>query len=261
MNPTEHTRNELAALSGLLAAADSKGRPYAVPEGYFEQFPARLLQRITGTAADTVHAPADDTDVVSPLLAGIGRKMPFSVPAGYFEQPVSRVPVLPDGLEKILPYQVPAGYFDALPGRLLAMVTGRPVTVPAPAGSGNQGGARIVSFRRNWMRYAAAAVLMAAIATGGWLFVHKQNTTGGFTIDNQEAVARLQQELNQLSDEAILEYNQLPAAGDMPANALAVNDDNLSAADIHLLLEDISDSALQDFLNLEQTGKGNLLYN
>lgn len=261
MNPTEHTKNEMAALSGLLAAAGSKGRPYAVPEGYFDQLPARLLQRIAGPANGAAPSPAVDAGDVSPLLAGIGKKMPFSVPAGYFEQPVSRVPVLPAGLEKIQPYQVPAGYFDALPGHLLATVTGRPVALPAAGSAGNQGGARIVSFRRTWMRYAAAAVLLAAVATGGWLFLHKQNTTNAFAGDNQETVARLQQELNQLSDEAIIEYNQLPAAGEMPADVVAVNDDNLNATDIHLLLEDISDSALQDFLNLEQTGKGNLLYN
>ncbi|MCA0396503.1 MAG: hypothetical protein LCH51_03810 [Bacteroidetes bacterium] len=247
MHSTDHIQAELAAISELLANANSKGRPYAVPEGYFERLPMIMLLKIGQLTASDDSAAAE-TESLSPLLAGLNKKMPFAVPEGYFAQEAVQ-PGLLDRLEKKMPYQVPVGYFDGFPDKMLATVTGQ-----------QKGGAKIVSFGRPWMRYAAAAAIVAVVAVSGWFYMHKTTNVADFGKDNGDVAAQLQHELNQLSDDAILEYNDSPAA-DGSANVLAANDDELNATDIHFLLEDVSDNALQDFLNLEKPGKDAILHN
>lgn len=60
--------------------------PYVLPGGYFEEFPAVLLNRIrfenTGVSDP---GSALETAEISPLLASLRKKNPYQVPHGYFE--------------------------------------------------------------------------------------------------------------------------------------------------------------------------------
>lgn len=256
MSPSRHNRFELQEISPMLAADNSTGRPFAVPAGYFEGFPDRMLvlaktlggAAVAGQQGKTADV-AEETAALSPLLAGLSKKMPFEVPAGYFEHAAIPVPGLLDRLEKINPYAVPAGYFARFPELMLQRV--QPKT----------GGAKVISLGRSWMRYAAAAVVAAVIAVGGWMYVQRDRAITPAAAGNDVAL-QLQQDLNQLSDDAILDFNNEATTAEVPANSLAALDnDDLNAADIHFLLEDVSDKALQDFLNLEQPNKDELLQN
>lgn len=55
---------------------------FTVPEGYFDQLPDQILDRIRAMDADH----AEELASLSPLLAGISRKMPMQVPDGYFDE-------------------------------------------------------------------------------------------------------------------------------------------------------------------------------
>jgi hypothetical protein len=74
----------------------------SVPEGYFESFPATMLSKIRAMESNS---ESNEVEEISPLLAGISRKMPYSVPRGYFENfsihPVTyEAPVIPIGLKR-----------------------------------------------------------------------------------------------------------------------------------------------------------------
>lgn len=56
---------------------------YAVPSGYFEAFPARLMTAIH--AAESKQEVAAELNELSPLLASMPKQTPFTAPDGYFE--------------------------------------------------------------------------------------------------------------------------------------------------------------------------------
>ncbi|HMH22428.1 MAG TPA: hypothetical protein VK563_11660 [Puia sp.] len=59
------------------ALLDAREQPlYSIPEGYFEGFAGKMLARI--------HA-SEELAALSPLLSGIGKKSPFQTPEGYFK--------------------------------------------------------------------------------------------------------------------------------------------------------------------------------
>jgi hypothetical protein len=66
---------------------------FTVPEGYFAQFPEKLMQRIRKEENQDVSAELEE---ISPLLAArLTRKMPFTLPDGYFSETI-----LPTAAEK-----------------------------------------------------------------------------------------------------------------------------------------------------------------
>jgi hypothetical protein len=56
--------------------------PYQAPRGYFENLPALMISRIK---ADN-QSVDNELSSLSPLLQGIGKKMPYTVPDNYFEK-------------------------------------------------------------------------------------------------------------------------------------------------------------------------------
>src|SRR6058998_3078237 len=116
MKSTSDILKELKELNSSLPPAHT---PYAVPEAYFEGFAASVLQKIKGAGAPV----RDELEALSPLLAGISKKMPYAVPENYFQQTQANIPALTsdDPLPalllqagKAMPYQVPEGYFNRL---------------------------------------------------------------------------------------------------------------------------------------------------
>ena len=58
----------------------TKTAPFSMAEGYFEQLPDQIMQKVRSEEV------ADELADISPLLAGAPKTMPFSVPTGYFNQ-------------------------------------------------------------------------------------------------------------------------------------------------------------------------------
>ncbi|WP_157474119.1 hypothetical protein [Flavihumibacter petaseus] len=249
----------MLSISPWLAEKGRQSMPYGIPGGYFEGFPDKMLVLARSASElgdytdnqDIVIDPIDsrsETEGLSTLLAGISRKAPFNAPEGYFEQLAIPEnvgdPEISPVLTRLNPYAVPERYFDAFPERMLAAVT---PSRKLPA--------RVFPMGRNILRYAAAAAITGIIALGGWYYQSKNGSINGADAGSQESVTlQLEKELNQLSDDAFADYSFLPPAGEMPPAALANNDDDLNANDIHFLLEDISDKSLQEFL-ADQPGK------
>lgn len=74
--------SELSMISNTVAELPFKP-VFTVPEGYFDQFPEKLMKTIREEEKSDVRS---ELEQLSPLLASLERKMPFSVPDGYFSQ-------------------------------------------------------------------------------------------------------------------------------------------------------------------------------
>jgi len=148
MNNRITIQEELKALN-IELPMEKGSEIYSVPQGYFEGFAAFVLQRIK--AQEAVSA-SEEISALSPLLAGLSKKMPFSVPEGYFSKNTEALSglvneeVLPEVLQnaKEMLYAVPTGYFENFPNIILKKV--------------NPKQAKIISINsaRRWMRYAAS---------------------------------------------------------------------------------------------------------
>lgn len=258
-----------------LPASFSTNPVYSVPSGYFEGFAEKLMGRIKAAeitgAAQTIKKDADksrsaledpaissldELTILSPLLSRIDKKMPFGVPEGYFSSlPAVATATAKEGEYLLSPlmtglknkptYQAPEGYFNTLTASILEKAqqkTGKqeeaPVLQPAAA--------KIISFdrsrnlKRNWWKYAAAAVMTGLILTGGWLKLH--NTPSNPPVD-------IAKSLSNVSDSEIQNYldNQNLPLSDELANSTASLD--ISDNDIKSLLGDIPDGELKQYID------------
>ncbi|RYY90488.1 MAG: hypothetical protein EOO15_02325 [Chitinophagaceae bacterium] len=197
--------------AGLIVA------PYAVPHGYFAAFADTVLARIRQQET------AAELEELSPLLAGLSKKMPFAVPDGYFAE--VPVPSLLDSIDRGMPYSVPSGYFDSLPETLLAKV--------APQE------AKVVRMRPRWIRMAAAAVVGGIIAVGGWIYETRVPASPGV-----RAEIAVQNGLKSVPDQALDEFieNTDPAA----SASLASNGNTHS--EVKSMLNDVPVSEMDAFL-------------
>jgi hypothetical protein len=236
MNSRTTIQEELKELNSILPPV--KEPVFTVPDGYFENFSATVLSKIKGTDAASV---IDELAELSPVLAGLSKKMPFSVPENYFLSLANEVPVL-IGNEKLpsilmdfgkkLPYQVPPGYFDGLPAQILAKATHKQ--------------AKVISINRSrWMKIAAAAMVIGVIALSSILYFNNSKA-----IDPaQQPEAWMAKKLKGFSDQALEEF----------VNKTDVNTNYQLAqtpaqtAEIRTMLKDISTSDLDDFLSAVPT--------
>jgi hypothetical protein len=260
MTPDLNITEELKGLAPALVGQQSL-QPYKVPVGYFEAFPQRMLDMARRDEA------SEEISSISPLLAGLSRKMPFTVPEGYFEQAAEQMELEPGsilaGIERHVPYVVPMGYFEEFPQAMLRQVYAqeslptakgassadsnlRPVTGKE---SGSSSGASVISIGRSWIRYAAAAVVTALLALAGWMYFQPASDS----IDtNPIAALQLDREFSQISDEEILEFTNPTSTIYYGTAVLAPGE--LSGSEVHDLLGDVSDEALQQYLQ-EFNGK------
>jgi len=239
MTPDLNIENELRELAPALVGKQSL-LPYEVPVGYFEQFPQRMLQL---AKQDDVK---EEIEVISPLLAGLSKKMPFTVPEGYFElSPASPL----NKIGRSIPYTVPAGYFEELPQRILSKVLSANNLENATQAATGSSGAKVISLGRSWIRYAAAAVVTAVIALAGWLYFRPASDSLGV---NPAFVKQLDKEIREISDEEILEFTNPTSTIYYGTAVLAPGE--LSGSEVHDLLGDVSDEALQQYLQ-EFNGK------
>ncbi|MBZ5858088.1 hypothetical protein [Flavihumibacter profundi] len=245
MTPDNPILAELQGISPALALAPRQ-LPYAVPVGYFESLPGLILNRVKFT-----DHPMEELTSLSPLLAGVSKKLPYRLPEGYFEQitdeinaGVSAIEQTKEVLETLHPvleaarfsnpYRVPENYFEELPAILLEKI-------PQPG--------RLISISQRWFRFAVAASLAGCIAIAGWLYYGQSST---YNTVNGSLAVQLEQEISQLSDQAIFEFADSTQA--IFYGSTANNEEEINASDMHIMLEEVSDDALQQYLS-DQPGK------
>lgn len=250
MKPDNTILSELRDISPYLAGLPRQV-PYAAPLGYFENLPGILLQK-----AKLPEEPGLELQGLSPLLAGISKKSPFRAPEGYFGQIAEEVTAGVSAIEqtrevleslhplletarKINPYRVPDQYFDEFPAIVLEKR-------PKPG--------KIIGIGKKWFSYAAAAAIIGLVAIAGWLY----RPQGMQPVDNNGLSLQLEKEMNQLSDEVI--FNFADSTRQLFNGSTANNDEDFNDLDMHILLEEVSDGALQQYLK-EQPGKANLFNN
>jgi len=107
---------------------------------------------------------------IAPLLMEVGTKMPFQVADGYFENfPETLFEKAHIGLlyniEKPI-YQVPDQYFSGLADQILAKAKAAEFAEKV----------KVLPMRkmRNWVTYAAAAILTGIMVTGSFMFSDKK---------------------------------------------------------------------------------------
>ncbi|HEX5667168.1 MAG TPA: hypothetical protein VFX73_00125 [Chitinophagaceae bacterium] len=82
MTDRKEISSELSAISNTVAELPFKP-VFTVPEGYFHEFPEKLMKMIREEENSDVRS---ELEQISPLLASLERKTPFTVPDGYFSQ-------------------------------------------------------------------------------------------------------------------------------------------------------------------------------
>ncbi len=239
-NNAIHT--ELRTLGSGLAGVEPVV-PYRVPGGYFDAFPAIMLNLCKMTS---VEHPDEELALISPLLSKLPKAMPYTVPEGYFSesQPGNEADELPavlKGLNNKNTYRVPESYFNELPGIITTRAT-------KPEGKVVTG-----AFSRNIFKYAVAAVITGIALTTGYFVFEKRS-------DPQQLVSdtKLKEKASQASDEDIINYLRnvpLPNVTD-PAitGEFEIKDDAILE-----LLADVTDEELQQYMQVQTGSK--ILFN
>ena len=233
--------NELADLGSTLTQHDPENI-YTVPDGYFDGLADQILNRIKALEASDAK---EELEFLSPLLAGISKKIPYSVPDGYFKnlgesllysvnesvgyqtgkEEIETLSPLLGSLKNKNPYAVPAGYFENLEIRFEKKET------------------KIVSItKRRWYRMAVAAAVIGIIAIGGLLFI-KPNQVD----PNKNPEKWISKNVSKkVSTDKIDEFVTLAEEEDR----LKVSAENNAASfEIKELMKDVPEKEILDFLN------------
>jgi hypothetical protein len=251
-----------------------KGSDFSVPEGYFDNFASKMLDKVraseavglaarseaAGTEAFGIAARSETVGIeeelaeLSPLLRGIGREMPYSVPAGYFEElPV--VGAMLDGVKKNETYRVPVDYFEGLASTVLSRVKAgsafaetvldgaealvQPAKVVTMSGAGRKTGLR-------WLKYASMGVAASVLLVVGWLSLNHPVISKGATAETSNA--DISNKLAKVSDQDIQNYLEVqhPSLDEELANSTAALD--ISDNDLYSMLDQVSDAELKEYM-------------
>ncbi|MES2777638.1 MAG: hypothetical protein V4722_25900 [Bacteroidota bacterium] len=263
MTNRTHILNELESIAPALINAPVM-MPYQLPDGYFESFPADLLDELG----------IDENHALAPQLVMASKENLYEVPAGYFEGLADII------LDKIYKPEeqndVPAGYFDSLPGIVLNRIHGMEVqeeleelapvlntinkqpvnfvpkgyfeSLDTTAPVANEE-AKVVSIKKksNWVKYAVAACIMGVIAFTAISIIGKNGGGGVDEISITEALAKVDDatiENYLTTDETLAEVNSIAYE--------AVKD-----GEIKEFLQEFSDEELKEYLKNEGEDVGN----
>jgi hypothetical protein len=232
MNNRNTIQNELNELnSGLNANAN--GTPYSVPEGYFDGLAASVLAKIKGEQAVSA---SEEIEQLSPLLAGISRKLPFSVPDDYFQSNIeglkaftseSEESLVLSFIDKQMPYEVPAGYFANVPDQVLEKISDRTKVVPL--------------MKRKWMRLAVAAAITGIVAISG---INYFGNGGNESADN--SVVKV---IKKASTEELTEFINTTTIDFTDDKTGVTAQNNRPKTETKKIFADISDQELENFLD------------
>lgn len=227
-------QNELNELNSSLSS-ELDSVTFSVPDGYFDGLANSILARIKGEMAVS---SSEEIAGLSPLLAGISRKLPYSIPDNYFSLNIEGLQAFTSEneeslvlsfIDKEMPYEVPSGYFANVPEQVLQKIS-------------NQG-TKVVAFRkRNWIRLAAAAVVTGILAISGIVYFNNRTTGNGISNDPVMAVKKAStEELNDFIKTTALD------ATDGKSSLTVLN--KAPKTEAKKLFADVSDKELDDFLD------------
>lgn len=251
MSSQKNIQEELNSLQSGLPVTN--GRPFSVPEDYFEGLASSVLAKVKASDASAQSELAE----ISPLLAGISKVMPYSVPLFYFEQNAELIPGFSEepqlsflgSVGKELPYKIPQGYFDALPEQVMAKVTQPTVKV-------------VPLFARKWMRMAAAAVVGGALFVGGFQYFNDrpQTNLANNTVDSTKTLVAqnapaIEQEIKKTSTKELKDFIQTVSIN---AKVPKVQTTSSDKQDVKELLKDVSDTEMETFLSALPTADDDL---
>jgi hypothetical protein len=241
---------ELTELQSVLAPEGYRN-VYQAPPSYFDNLADEMLKRVKAMEADSVK---DELETLSPLLGSLSKKMPHSVPAGYFERLGTKLEQIassnteqsaPEELESLSllltslknkqTYTIPVGYFD----NLLPL---------ANTGEANPETKVVSMASRKWVRYAAAAAIIAFVATVGFFALNNKNDNIN---PDEKSYAWVERSLKKVSTDDINKFVELASAETTDIVKLEPKQE------ISNLLKDVSDKEIQEFLNdtqLTETG-------
>ena len=203
----ENTGKEWMEEAPLLSAMN-KTNPFNVPDDYFSSLGSIIQSRCL----------IED--------ARFNNVEEFTVPAGYFDSLIQQTEsrVAEQTIRELAPtagFSVPEEYFSNLQHRILASATG--AFKPAQA--------LIKPIRSNWLRYAAAACVTAALGSV-LIFGNRENS--------------FESSLSSIPDQEIINYLQMHSdVGDTPM-ILENLGQNVNLTDIS---SDISDAELEDYIS------------
>ena len=260
MNGTNEISNELRSLSATVAGI-GRQTPYTVPEGYFDSFPGRVLERVADwkDAKSLIYSVPEGyfdqfaQGVLAKIKAGAGES---AVGADPFSLVLARV-------ERVTPYQAPEGYFEELSPLLTVCRDKNPYVAPegyfesfsevVMARTGQPAVRKGVVRKMGWMKYSVAAVLAGLIITVGWLrWQHSASTTSHPTLD----VAAL----SKVSDAELQNFltDQDTTLAQPLSNTTATID--MNDTDLNTLLGDVPDGELKQYME-EHGGAGDIATN
>jgi hypothetical protein len=224
---------ELNDLGSNLSKIDASN-PYSVPEQYFDGFADHVLNLVKAEESLA-------------WLSTLPRLNPYRLPDGYF-----------DGLEQIImnnirdhpDHQTSEEELESI-SPLLSSLSKRPVyAVPQGyfenfkiANERTRTGSKLVSLaNRKWFRYAAAAVIIGAVASTGF-FVYKNNHKDAAS----KTLAKFEKEVKKIDDvkktDSLIDFMD---AG-LNQKELASNHPAVKTDDVQQLLQDVSTDELNDF--------------
>ena len=215
MSDRKEISTELLTISPALA--DIPFQPvFAVPAGYFDDFPSKMLEMIKKEEKSGVLA---ELESISPLLASLDRKNPFTVPDGYFsalEKDLGSAMVF----EKLVDDQVPE--------------IGKPAQQPL---------AKVVKLGQpNRLRvlYAAASIV-ALLGFFTWFFVVNNSSSS-----EGKVAVNIYSELPKLSATEMANYLET-APVDLNLEPLSLA--GVEEADLDEIMKEINEAELQQFIN------------
>lgn len=184
---------ELKEIGPLLAAIGEVINPYRLPEGYFDELPHTILDKIRIEAAlqkasaQTYQVPAGYFDGLS---ATILSRVKDADAVNEVRAELRQIAPLLDTLSKENLYAVPGGYFEQAD------------FVTATQSKKKEGKLISLRFVRRWTQYAAAAVMAGVLVTGAFLYTDNNKNVAYEKYSNID----ISSELNKVSEEDLAKY-------------------------------------------------------
>jgi len=242
---------------GTFASNLPKSLTFSVPEGYFDNLASQVMGRIkAGSAQQDLLGESIEEELarISPIVSRITRENPYWLPEGYFAEVSPILSILKDKTT----YLAPEGYFDYLPAAATATVMAATIVK-----GGAKAGAKVVAIgsrgKGHWWRYAGVAAAACLILVFSWPQLHTgfSHISGGKTDGGQhQGTVDIAQSLHKVSDQEILNYldDQNSILAEPVSNNTATTLD-MNDSDIKTLLGDVPDGELQQYM--EEHGRAN----
>jgi hypothetical protein len=254
---------ELRSLSDLVSGI-SRLTPYGVPDGYFDQLPTQVLNRVAAKSS-TFHVPSGyfegfAAQVLARIKTGAGNSgstqpdTPGLIMREGVAEELVRLSAVLSRISREMPYRLPAGYFEQLESELAPKAM-QPLAKPDMSIASE---AKVIPFGRrgklvkgNWWKYSSVgAVAACLILVFSWPQLH---TDVMHTNEVHQLALDLPQGLHRVSDQEIQTYldDQNSILAEPVTNSTATLD--MNEGDVKSLLADVPDGELQQYM--EEHGK------